>query len=279
LIKHCLILLLLTFQVQLLAVTAQSGSINLDTLTTSLDGASSLSVTPSGLIFLTEKNKHRLLVVSLGGQRIDSLGARGSGDYRFNMPVSVDATNGLKIYVSDQNNGRVQLYDRRFQYLSSITADKIDRVTRFQPSQLQVSNSGDLFVYDSDLHVIYIFDPFGNFGRRIELRDFQIGSDIHMKLSGSILLILDSGRGIIHKFNADGGYLNFIGGFSGAKKIHGTQSGIWAVFGDRLIHYSTLGAPLQIYTFDEQHMPEDLYIHQSIAYILTEDQLLSAIIE
>lgn len=274
-IKHCLILLLLTFQVQLSGVIAQSNILKLDLVTSPLDGASSLSVTPAGLIFLTEKNRHRLLVVTADGERTDSLGARGSGDYRFNMPVSVDATNGLKIYVADQNNGRVQLYDRRFQYLSSVTADKIDQETRFRPSQLQISNSGDLFVYDSDLHIIYIFDPLGNYSRKIDLRSFQVGSDIHMKISGSVLLIFDSDRGIIHKFNADGGYLNFIGGFSGAIKIHGTESGIWAVFNDRVTRFNTVGEPLQTYKFEQQLMPEDLYIHQSVVYILTKDQLLS----
>jgi len=275
LIKHCLILLLLTFQVQLSGVIAQSNILKLDLVTSPLDGASSLSVTPAGLIFLTEKNRDRLLVVTADGERTDSLGARGSGDYRFNMPVSVDATNGLKIYVADQNNGRVQLYDRRFQYLSSVTADKIDQETRFRPSQLQISNSGDLFVYDSDLHIIYIFDPLGNYSRKIDLRSFQVGSDIHMKISGSVLLIFDSDRGIIHKFNADGGYLNFIGGFSGAIKIHGTESGLWAVFNDRVTRFSTVGEPLQTYKFEQQLMPEDLYIHQSVVYILTKDQLLS----
>jgi hypothetical protein len=256
-------------------VIAQSNILKLDLVTSPLDGASSLSVTPAGLIFLTEKNRHRLLVVTADGERTDSLGARGSGDYRFNMPVSVDATNGLKIYVADQNNGRVQLYDRRFQYLSSVTADKIDQETRFRPSQLQISNSGDLFVYDSDLHIIYIFDPLGNYSRKIDLRSFQVGSDIHMKISGSVLLIFDSDRGIIHKFNADGGYLNFIGGFSGAIKIHGTESGLWAVFNDRVTRFNTVGEPLQTYKFEQQLMPEDLYIHQSVVYILTKDQLLS----
>lgn len=264
---------------QLINGLAQSSTITLQPIATSLDGATSLSVTPTGLIYLTEKNRHRFLVMTASGERTDSLGALGSGDYRFNQPVSIDATNGLKIYVADQNNGRVQLYDRRFQYLSSITGDKIKQGSRFRPSQLQVSSSGDLFTYDADRHIIHVFDPLGNYNREIDLRSWQIGSDIHMKMSGSVLMIFDSDRGIIHKFTADGGYLNFIGGFSGAIKFHGTQSDIWAVFNNRVVRFNMLGEPLQTYGLGQKLMPVDLYIHQDRLLILLNDQLLTAQIE
>lgn len=238
-----------------------------------------MSVTPSGLIYLTEKKRHRVLAVTTSGERTDSLGALGSGDYRFNQPVSVDATNGLKIYVADQNNARVQLYDRRFQYLSSITGEKIEQGGRFSPTQIQISSSGDLFAYDRDRHIIHVFDPFGNYDRAIDPRRYQIGSDIHMKMSGSELLILDREAGIIHKFTAEGGYLNFIGGFGGTIRIHGTEDSIWGVFADRVVRFGTLGEPLQSYTFGQELKPVDLYIFQSNVFVLLNDQLLSAQLE
>lgn len=238
-----------------------------------------MSIAPSGHIYLTETNRHRLLVVSPDGVRSDSLGARGSGDYRFNEPVSVDATNGLKIYVADQNNGRIQLFDRRFQYLSTVSADKIDGTNRFLPSQLQVSNSGDLYVYDSDRHVVYIFDTFGNFSREIDLRSFQIGSELHMKVIGSLLLILDQEAGVIHKFSADGGYMNFIGGFSGVSKIHGTPSDIWSLYADKVVKFSFQGESLRSYSFPNPVNPSDLFVHQNSLYVLSNNQLLKAQIE
>lgn len=218
-------------------------------------------------------------MISSDGVRSDSLGARGSGDYRFNEPVSVDATNGLKIYVADQNNERIQLFDRRFQFLSTISADKIDGTNRFNPSQLQVSNSGDLYVYDSDRHVVYIFDPFGNYSREIDLRNFRIGSRIHMKAVSSLLLILDQDAGVVHKFSADGGYMNFIGGFSEAMKIHGTQSDIWALYADRVVRFSTQGEAAQSYSFSEPVTPAGLFVHQTSLYVLSNNQLLKAQIE
>ena len=271
------LLLILCMYLQPISLQAQSPKIiNLNVVSDHLDRATSLSITPSGTIYITESSRNRLLTISSDGIRSDSLGARGSGDYKFNSPVSVDATNGLKIYVADQNNGRVQLFDKRFQFLSSITADKIDGTSRFRPSQLQVSNSGDLFVYDSGRHVIYVFDPFGNFSRQIDLRNYRIGSGIHMKMMGSVLMILDTDAGVIHKFTADGGYMNFIGGFDGAIKIHAAESGIWALYADQVIQFSMQGEPLQVHTFTTSVSPEDLYLHQHSLYILSNNRLLQA---
>lgn len=275
-IKSGFILSILFLQLLVICVQAQTETIDLTRVSSTLEGATSFSVTPSGLTYITESNKHRLLVITADGIRIDSLGARGSGDYKFNEPVSVDATNGLKIYVADKNNGRVQLFDRRFQYLSSISSDKIDGTGRFQPSQLQVSNSGDLFVYDSDRHIIYVFDTFGNYSREIDLRSYRIGSDIHVKVAGSILMILDSEEGVLHKFSAGGGYLNFIGGFDGASKIHGTQTGIWALYKDRVVRYSLQGDPLLVLGISKRIKPQDLYMHQNTLYVLSSDQLFKA---
>lgn len=278
-IRVWFILLLFVVYSPLTVVQAQTMGIEVIPITSALDGASSLSITPSGRMYLTESNRHRLLVISPDGVRSDSLGARGSGDYRFNEPVSVDATNGLKIYVADQNNGRIQLFDRRFQFLSTISADKIDGTNRFRPSQLQVSNSGDLYVYDSDRHVVYIFDPFGNYSREIDLRSYRIGSEIHMKAIGSLLLILDRDAGVVHKFSADGGYMNFIGGFSGVTKIHGTQSDIWSLYADKVVRFSPQGEALKSYSFSEPVTPADLFVHQNSLYVLSNNQLLKAQIE
>lgn len=278
-IKSGFILSILFLQLLVLCVQAQTATIDLKKVSSTLEGATSFSITPSGVTYITESNKHRLLVITADGVRTDSLGARGSGDYRFNEPVSVDATNGLKIYVADKNNGRVQLFDRRFQYLSSISSDKIDGTGRFQPSQLQVSNSGDLFVYDSDRHIIYVFDPFGNYSREIDLRSYRIGSDIHMKVTGSVLMILDAEEGFVHKFSAGGGYLNFIGGFKGVSKIHGTQTGIWALYEDRVTSFSMQGDPLGVLGFSKRIEPQDLYLHQNTLYVLSSDQLFKASVE
>lgn len=247
-----------------------------DTLAGSLEGATSLSITPAGLIYLTESDRHRLLVLSSDGVREDSLGARGGGDYRFNKPVSVDATNGLKIYVADENNSRVQLYDRRFQFLSSISADKIEGQRRFNPTQIQVSSAGDLYAYDPDRHVVYEFDPLGNYRRELNLASFEVGSDIQMKVAGSTMMILDRDQEILHRFTADGGYLNFIGGFDGVEAIYGTQDRIWAMGNNRLQEMDSRGNNISVYTFESEVSTRDIVIYENAVYVLSDSQLIKA---
>lgn len=275
-IKTPVILLIFTLLLGAGEVKAQSQQLDFRPVSTALNDAGSISITPSGLIYIVETNRHRMLVLSSDGERIDSLGSQGRGDYRFNRPVSIDATNGLKIYVADRNNGRVQLFDRRLQYLSSITSDKIDNRNRFQPAQLVVSKIGDLIVYDSDQHLIHIFDPNGNYSRAIDLRRYQIGSNLQLKISDSILLFYDPDQGVIHRFSVDGGYLNFIGGFKDAMSIYGSDSNIWAVYADRIVRHTRRGEPVQTYKFNQSLPVKDLSIFENTVFLLTARQLLKA---
>lgn len=238
-----------------------------------LEGAVSISVIPSGQIYLVEQNRHRFLVLTKNGIRVDSLGSQGSGDYRFAQPASIDATNGLKIYVADKNNSRVQIYDRRFQYLSSVTEEKLDNHTRFSPVQLAVSSSNELFVYDDSEYVVHKFDSNGNYEISIDLQRYRIRHVTQMKMAGTMLLLLDSRQGVLHRFQADGGYLNFIGGFDRSLAIHGSENHIWAAFNDRIVQYSHQGAELQTIRLERSYPFTDLSVSDNIAYLLTPPRL------
>lgn len=275
-IKTPVILLIIALFLKAGEVKAQSLQLDFRPVSTALNDAGSISITPSGLIYIVETDRHRMLVLSSDGERVDSVGSQGRGDYRFDRPVSIDATNGLKIYVADRNNGRVQLFDRRLQYLSSITSDKIDNRNLFLPSQLVVSKIGDLIVYDADQHLVHIFDPNGNYSREIDLRRHQIGSNLQMEISDSVLLLYDIDQGVIHRFSVDGGYLNFIGGFNDAGSIFGSESSIWAVYPDHLIKYTRQGVPIQSYKIRQSLPAKDFSIFENTVFLLTAGQLFKA---
>ncbi len=126
-----------------------------------LDNATSIYATQDH-IFVVESGKHRILKLDHNGKLIESLGGLGSGDYQFDTPIDVDATNGLKIYVSDYGNNRIQIFDRRFQYLGSITGESAFQNRRIKPTQLIVNDFRELFVYDEASKTIIKFDENGN---------------------------------------------------------------------------------------------------------------------
>lgn len=250
--------------------------IDLLPLPVKFDGAVSLSITPQGMIYIAEQKRHRFMVLNPNGVRVDSLGAQGSGDYRFDSPVSIQATNGLRIYVADRNNSRVQLYDRRHQYLTTITAEKVNQPGRFSPEQIVVNRSNELFIYDSERHVIYMFDSNGNFSRELDLRPYRMGSVTKMTFLESVLLILDSEKGVIHRFDNNGGYLNFIGGFSGATSIYGENEHIWAAFPDRVEKFTDRGRSIREILFNREYVFSDLSVHQNTIYLLSSQALYKA---
>ena len=276
-LKYCAILFLFVI---LSFAESNDRSVSLTPLGGQLDGATSLSITPTGNMYITESNKHRFLVYNSVGIRVDSVGSQGRGDYRFDRPVSIHATNGLRIFVADRNNSRVQLFDRRHQYLTSISAGNIDRQAQFKPTLLTVSSSNELFVFDPDRFVVYKFDANGNYSRELNLRQFSVRNLNQLKISGSLLLLLDSRQGVIHRFSGDGGYLNFISGFDGVKAIHATESEIWALFEDRIDKFTIRGAVIESYRFaDPLAGITDLHIAGNRAYILTENQLYRTAVE
>lgn len=133
-----------------------------------LQDATSIYATQDHL-FVVESGKHRLLKLDHDGNLIETLGGLGSGDYQFDRPVDVDATNGLKIYVSDYGNNRIQIYDRRFQYLGSITGETAFQNRRMKPTQLVVNDFGELFVYDESSKSILKFDENGDYRDNFEI--------------------------------------------------------------------------------------------------------------
>lgn len=133
-----------------------------DIIFSGLENATSIYATQDHL-FVVESGKHRLLKLDHNGNLIETLGGLGTGDYQFDTPVGVDATNGLKIYVTDYGNERIQVYDRRFQYLGSITGESGFQNRRISPTQLVVNDFGELFVYDESSKSILKFDQYGSF--------------------------------------------------------------------------------------------------------------------
>lgn len=127
-----------------------------------LDNATSIYATQDHL-FVVESGKHRLLKLDHDGNLLETLGGLGSGDYQLDTPMDVDATNGLKIYISDYGNNRIQIFDRRFQFLGSITGETTFQNRRIKPTQLVVNDFGELFVFDENSKSIFKFDENGNY--------------------------------------------------------------------------------------------------------------------
>ena len=146
-----------------------------------LDNATSIYATTNHL-FVVESGKNRVLKLDHNGKLLETLGGLGTGDYQFDEPIDIDATNGLKIYISDYRNNRIQVFDRRFQYLTSIKGDNaFGNGRRIKPTQLVVHDFGELFFYDEASRSIHKHDENGNHVGSFEVPVGMQVSDINLK--------------------------------------------------------------------------------------------------
>jgi DNA-binding beta-propeller fold protein YncE len=93
------------------------------------------------------------------GVLIGIFGVSGSGDGQFNHPhgLAVDRARGDLIYVGDQENDRLQVFDRDGEFVRQWGDDKFAHIHDVGIDRA----SGELFIGDLDLHTLRKFSPTG----------------------------------------------------------------------------------------------------------------------
>ena len=133
-------------------------------------------------LFVVESGNNRILKLDHDGELIATLGGLGTGDYQFDEPIDIDATNGLKIYISDYRNNRIQVFDRRLQFLSTIKGGPaFGGNRRIKPTQLVVNDFGELFYYDEASNSIFKHDENGTYRDQFELPQNVEVFDINLR--------------------------------------------------------------------------------------------------
>lgn len=114
--------------------------------------AKGISVDPTGSIYVADTGADLLLRFNSSGDSTGEVGGYGWGDYQFDMPYDVSASNGVEIYVADYNNNRIERFDRTLANVATLSTDQSnDDSKRFgYPSGVAVSRLGDLFICDDE---------------------------------------------------------------------------------------------------------------------------------
>jgi hypothetical protein len=252
-----------------------SDTLHLRTIIKGLDQASSLYITPMGRVYITEKGKNRLLITTTDGQRIDSLGNLGNGDFQFDTPTDVDATNGLKIYVADYHNHRIQIFDRRNQYLSTIrNSGQFGSGDLYAPKKLCVNNRGEIFFFDDNSRYIVKYNSRGQYDQVFT----SLGNDIDTSPSDMIavedrIYISEPDEGIIDIISNTGQYLGFIGGVKKVGAIATDGHLLWACLPGKIKVFEKRGSLIKKITIFKEIKPIGLSIHQDRIFLLTADRL------
>ena len=123
---------------------------------------------------VSDKAEHKIYLFSSDGKLHIEAGGHGAGVQSFHAPSDIASNNGLKIYVADKENGRIQILDHQLHYLSSldITRANVDyamglnsfSATRsWKPEKICLLDSGHLQVWDAQAKGIHRFNSKGDY--------------------------------------------------------------------------------------------------------------------
>lgn len=176
--------------------------------------ASSFYINSAGYIYVTDTNTDEIYALDTLGNLKLKIGGFGWKETAFDDPVDVYA-DALKLYISDENNHRIQRLDKNMNFNFQIyTRYSENEAERFgYPLSAVMSNQGDVYILDSENSRIVQFDIFGNFIRNFggyDYGDYALQSPKQLAVSdknniyvidGNEILIFDQYGNSINKFS------------------------------------------------------------------------------
>jgi len=164
---------------------------------------------PTGLVatddrlYVVDTTAHRIVVMSLSGAILRSIGGRGTGPGQFNFPTNIARASDGRLYVTDSMNFRVQIFDaterpmRAFGQLGDALGD-FDK-----PKGIAVDSNGHIYVVEGLHDVVQIFDESGRLllafgGSGTSAGQFWLPSGI--AISNDLVFVADSANRRIELF-------------------------------------------------------------------------------
>lgn len=238
----------------------------LKTIYSGLQSPTSFYITQNE-IFVVEQEQDQVLKLDLNGKLLESYGNKGSGDYQFNRPFDIDATNGLKVYISDTRNNRIQVFDKRWQLLSSITGyEASNQNQRIEPTWLGVTKLGHLIFLDQRSGYLVKMDENGTFLDEIPIPK-EVKEISKLKVLGNSIFILDNKSSVIHRLSDLGFYETFYP-VENVKSFSFNGQSFW------ILNDKSVSNKDKSYSLELDEKVQDIFIHKESIYLLTDKNIL-----
>lgn len=252
-------------------LSLQVAAQKVDTLYSNLKKASSFIVLNEA-IYVVDSGNHRILKLDLSGKLIEKYGNRGGGNYQFDNPVDIASSTGLKIFVSDAGNNRIQVFDKRWQYLSSIKGnEKFQTKVKIVPSYLDVNKLGEIVFYDAETNTLGKYDEDGTYLDQIPIPSEVIAVD-GIQISGDKIFILDRKSGFIHRLSGNGFYETFYPA-KGGNTFYYKNEIVYLIQGSSLKSYEKRQIK-KLYDFKSETLVTKIMAIDDEIFILTSNSLL-----
>ncbi len=111
-----------------------------------------IDVNNNGMITVADREQNVVILLNSDLQQVREVGGYGWGNDQFDQPSGIWARNGIDVFVADYGNHRIQRFDGKLNYISTLftrTNDNPDE--RFgYPTDVTISRFGDLYICDSE---------------------------------------------------------------------------------------------------------------------------------
>jgi len=126
-------------------------------------GAADFDYDIQGNFYVIDRAANMLVKYSPRGDSLVAVSGFGSGSLQFDDPAAVYARRANDIYVADDDNHRVQRFNRTLDYITTIhRRNEPEAKGRFgYPRDIAVTRQGDLLIVDGENARIAKIDPFG----------------------------------------------------------------------------------------------------------------------
>ena len=258
----------------LLSSTASGQKNQIDTLNTGFNKASSLTV-GNDAIYVVENGAHRISKLDMNGNLLEKYGKRGSSNYQFDNPIDITTTNGLKLFVSDKGNNRIQVFDKRWQYLSSIFGnERFQTNSEITPTFLGVNKLGEVYFYDEKARTLGKYNEDGAILDQIPLPG-EVKQVSEIQVAEGSIFILDKKSALIHRISENGFYTSFYKAENTSSFVY-TEKGMFVATTNAIVKHLSL-TKVTIRSFEKNVEIRDLYVLEDKIYILTSKELIRVI--
>ncbi|KPJ92229.1 MAG: hypothetical protein AMJ53_09775 [Gammaproteobacteria bacterium SG8_11] len=120
-----------------------------------------------------DTTQHQVIVYDAEGNKIKTIGARGSAPGEFNLPIQAAVAPDGTLYVLDAGNFRVQVFDPEGNYLREWGKVGRNFGDFARPRGIAVDESGNVYVTDSAFRNFQIFNSSGDLLMAIGGPDYE----------------------------------------------------------------------------------------------------------
>ena len=193
----------------------------------------------NGVVYVAEYIGHRIHMLTTGGEFICTFGERGSGIGQFNYPTDVKISPDGKVYVADEYNNRVQVFNHDWTISHVIDSNSVPDGDKFShPKAIAFNLSGDVHVIRSSS--ISVFTPIGQFVRHYGGSELCYSRNIAIDPSGYSWV--SSWDNNVSVYDPSGRFVHSInGGFNSPRGVSVSPDGsVWVAdtMNNRLVKYN-----------------------------------------